>query len=221
MSEVRTENESAKVRFDRQYLDRGIQSLAGVDEAGRGPLAGPVVAAAVIVRDFSFSSSVNDSKKMSAKARDRAYEEIMQKAQVSVSVIEHAHIDRINIFKASMQAMAEAVTKLGVVPDYVLIDGPHTPDLPFKQQAVVDGDDKSFTIACASVIAKVTRDRIMDYYDTVYPEYGFSRHKGYGTAEHLAVLSRIGPCGIHRKSFAPVSQTLERISSDYGNAFNH
>ena len=181
-----------------------------MDEAGRGPLAGPVVASAVIVRDFSFSSNINDSKKMTAKSRAAAYEEIMAKCTVGIGVVDCLTIDRINILQATLHAMAEAVTRLGEPPSAVLVDGNKTPRLPLRQFAIVDGDAKSFSIACASVIAKVTRDRMMVHYAVEHPQYGFEKHKGYGSAEHLKALREHGPCKIHRKSFEP-------IKSLYGN----
>ncbi len=196
------------VKHDRSFLERGFRSLAGVDEAGRGPLAGPVVASAVVVRDFSFSSAVNDSKKMSAKARENAYREILEKSFVGIGVVDPPLIDQLNIYQATLKAMEEAVRRLRQIPDCLLIDGPKTPALPFKQFPIIDGDAKSFSIACASVVAKVTRDRIMEYYDGLYPEYGFSRHKGYGTRAHVEALKIHGPCKIHRKSFAPVKMLI-------------
>lgn len=192
------------LQHDRHFLDQGFQSLAGVDEAGRGPLAGPVVASAVIVRDFSFSSLVDDSKKMSPKAREIAFEEILEKSVVGIGVIDPPLIDKINIYEATLRAMKEAVTKLGEIPACVLVDGPRGPRLPFKQFPIIDGDAVSFSIACASIVAKVTRDRIMEYYDRLYPEYGFKKHKGYGTEQHLEALRKHGPCKIHRRSFEPV-----------------
>ncbi|OGW83488.1 MAG: ribonuclease HII [Omnitrophica bacterium RIFCSPHIGHO2_02_FULL_51_18] len=192
------------LQHDQHFLDQGFKSLAGVDEAGRGPLAGPVVASAVIVRDFLFSSDINDSKKMTPKAREIAYEEILEKSVVGIGVIDSPLIDEINIFEATMRAMQEALTRLGEIPDCVLIDGPKAPKLPFKQIPIINGDAVSFSIACASVVAKVTRDRIMKYYDRIYPEYGFGRHKGYGTQEHVEALKKHGPCKIHRRSFEPV-----------------
>ena len=175
-----------------------------MDEAGRGPLAGPVVASAVIVRDFSFLSAVDDSKKLTAKKREAAFDEIMGKCIVGIGVVETREIDRINILQASLKAMEIAVGKLGVLPDCLLVDGNKTPKLPIRQFAIVDGDALSFSIACASIVAKVTRDRMMDYYDDVYPEYGFKKHKGYGTRQHVEALKTKGPCEIHRKSFEPV-----------------
>ena len=195
---------------DERFLKQGFTSLAGVDEAGRGPLAGPVVASAVIVRDFLFSTPVDDSKKMTPRSRERAYEEIVGKCSVGIGVVESGAIDRTNILEASLQAMTEAVSKLGVTPDCVLVDGPKTPKLPFRQFPIVDGDAKSFSIACASVVAKVTRDRMMDYYDEIYPQYGFKKHKGYGTREHMAALEKHGPCKIHRRTFEPIKSIVRR-----------
>jgi ribonuclease HII len=192
------------LQHDRQFLDQGVSSLAGVDEAGRGPLAGPVVASAVIVRDFSFSCRIDDSKKMSASAREKAYTEILQKCWVGLGVVECQVIDHINIFQASLRAMEEAVAKLERTPDCVLVDGPAMAKLPFRQVPVINGDAKSFSIACASIVAKVTRDRMMEYYDGLYPGYGFAKHKGYGTREHVEALKIHGPCRIHRRTFEPV-----------------
>lgn len=197
------------LQHDQSFLDQGFLSLAGVDEAGRGPLAGPVVASAVIVRDFCFSSRIDDSKKMSAAARLEAYGEIFEKSVVGIGVVECWTIDQINIHQASLKAMQEAVMALRQTPDCILVDGLKTPALPFKQFAVVDGDALSFSIACASIIAKVTRDRMMDYYHELYPQYGFEKHRGYGTPQHMKALKSYGPCRIHRKSFEPVARALQ------------
>ena len=204
MKKAASERQELLLQHDRDFLKQGFLSLAGVDEAGRGPLAGPVVASAVIVRDFSFSIRIDDSKKMTAKAREEAYEEILRRCVVGIGVVDHERIDEINILQASLAAMEIAVTKLSEVPDCILIDGNKVPRLPFRQFPVVDGDAKSFSIACASVIAKVTRDRMMEYYDELYPQYGFGKHKGYGTKQHLEALQKNGPCLIHRRSFDPV-----------------
>ena len=210
-------SESAKKRrlkllgHDHFFLGQGFLSLAGVDEAGRGPLAGPVVASAVIVRDFSFSEPVDDSKALTARARETAYEEIWDKCAVGVGVIAPEVIDEINILEASMLAMEEAVRQLKTAPDCVLIDGRKTPDLPYCRFPIVNGDARSFSIACASIVAKVTRDRIMNRYDEIYPKYGFKNHKGYGTRQHLAALERHGPCKIHRRTFEPV-KSLWKLS---------
>ena len=209
----KSENEKRRTllqEHDEHFLKQGFLSLAGVDEAGRGPLAGPVVASAVIVRDFSFSAAVDDSKKMTPGSRERAYQEIFGKCSVGIGIVESGRIDEMNILEATLQAMTEAVSKLNVAPDCILVDGTKTPKLPFRQFPIVDGDAKSFSIACASVVAKVTRDRMMDYYDEIYPEYGFKKHKGYGTREHVAALERHGPCKIHRRTFEPVRSLLNR-----------
>lgn len=203
-------------QFDLEVLGRGFRSLAGVDEAGRGPLAGPVVAAAVLVRDFSFSAPIDDSKKMTPRAREAAFDEIMAKCAVSFAVVDHEEIDRLNIFQATMQAMKRALAGLSETPEMALVDGPHAPTMGCRAEAVVDGDAKSFSIACASVIAKVTRDRLMEEYDGKFPAYGFKKHKGYGTAGHVAAIREHGPCEIHRRSFEPIKSIVE-----YGNPFNH
>ena len=190
--------------FDEGFRKQGLLSLAGVDEAGRGPWAGPVVASAVIVRDPSFENPVDDSKKMTASSRERAYGEILKKCEVGVGIVDVEAIDRINILEATFQAMNEALERLGTTPDRVLVDGNKTPRVSFRFEPVIDGDAKSFSIACASVVAKVTRDRLMDVFDDTYPQYGFGRHKGYGTREHAEALKKHGPCKIHRRSFEPV-----------------
>ncbi len=209
MKKSASEKRSLLQQHDQSFLDQGFRSLAGVDEAGRGPLAGPVVASAVIVRDFSFSSQIDDSKKMSASARDTAYKEILEKCMIGIGVVEPEGIDTLNIFQATMKAMQQAVAKLKEAPECLLIDGPHHPELPFKQFAIVNGDALSFSIACASVVAKVTRDRMMDYYDDLFPEYGFRKHKGYGTKQHIDALKKNGPCRIHRRSFEPVRSLVK------------
>jgi len=182
-----------------------------VDEAGRGPWAGPVVASAVIVRDFSFQNVVDDSKKMTPRSRERAYEEILTKCSVGIGMVDSDTIDQINILEATYRAMREALKSLGQTPDRVLVDGNRTPEVSHRFTPVVDGDAKSFSIACASVVAKVTRDRLMEFFDEVYPQYGFRRHKGYGTPEHMAALKQHGPCRIHRKSFKPVHDVIANL----------
>ncbi|OIO39154.1 MAG: ribonuclease HII [Candidatus Omnitrophica bacterium CG1_02_46_14] len=209
MKKSASEKKSLLRQYDQVFLDQGFRSLAGVDEAGRGPLAGPVVASAVIVRDFSFSARIDDSKKMSAKDRIAAYDQILEKGLVGIGVVEPEGIDTLNIFQATMKAMQDAVGKLKEIPDCLLIDGPYTPELPHKRFAIVNGDALSFSIACASIVAKVTRDRMMEYYDEIYPEYGFKKHKGYGTKEHFEALRKNGPCRIHRRSFEPVKSLCD------------
>lgn len=190
--------------FDRRFFDRGIGILCGVDEAGRGPLAGPVVASAVVVRDFDFSNKIDDSKKLSALQRERAFEEILRKGTVSISAVGEGRIDEINIYQASVEAMSEALRGLPLRPELVLVDGPPQLATPYATENITGGDGLSFTIACASIVAKVVRDRIMSSFHDLYPGYGFDRHKGYGTRQHLLALHHQGPCPIHRKSFAPV-----------------
>lgn len=198
---------------DRAFLDQGIKSLAGVDEVGRGPLAGPVVASAVIVRDFVFSATIDDSKRLSAAGRLAAFDEIHQKALVGVGIVDHQTVDRINIFEATKLAMQKALLALPQAPDFILIDGPHTLKDFLNQKAIVGGDSKSFSIACASIVAKVTRDRMMEDFDLAYPEYGFAKHKGYGTKTHLEAINKNGACLIHRKSFEPIKSLVENKTS--------
>lgn len=187
----------------------GCQWIAGVDEAGRGPLAGPVVAAAVILPETFEHPVLNDSKQLSASAREKIYEEITQRPDVvwSFAVCSPEEVDRLNILRATHAAMRAALQGLARRPEHVLVDGLPVRDLGYPQTALVGGDGQSFSIAAASIIAKVRRDRLMMEFDSQFPGYGFARHKGYGTPEHLAKLAEHGPCPIHRRSFAPVAQT--------------
>ena len=184
--------------------------MVGIDEAGRGPLAGPVVAAGVVLPDGFHHAELDDSKKLTARQRESLYAELTTRADVqwAVAVVEADEVDRLNILEATHAAMRRVVAGLVPDPDHALIDG--LPVLPFAvpQTALVGGDGLSFSIAAASVIAKVTRDRIMVEMDARYPAYEFAQHKGYGTALHLAKLRAHGPCPIHRKSFSPVAQAL-------------
>lgn len=182
-----------------QLRHQGYRFIAGVDEAGRGPLAGPVVAAAVVLGDAPLYG-LNDSKKMTAARREALYEQIMDTCDVAIAQVGPHDIDVINILQATLQAMRMAVLSLANV-DYCLVDAATIPRLEVPQSAVVHGDANVNAIAAASVIAKVTRDRLMMLYDDDYPVYGFAAHKGYGTAQHMAVLRKIGPCAIHRRSF--------------------
>jgi len=186
----------------------GYRLIAGVDEAGRGPLAGPVVAGAVIVRDFNFRHEIDDSKKLSSRKREKAYEEIMRKARVGVGIVDENTIDRINIHRATKKAMELAIENLSARPDYVIVDGIMKIRTKCPLKTIVDGDSKCFSIAAASIIAKVTRDRIMIEYDAVYPQYGFARHKGYGTRLHKEALKNHGPSPIHRRSYKPVKELI-------------
>lgn len=201
--------------FERRLCSNGKQIIAGVDEAGRGPLAGPVVAAAVILPCEWYEQGLpknleglNDSKQLSEIKREQYFDQLCQDKNVlyGIGIVEPEEIDKINILKATLKAMTIAVSKLPLAPAHLLVDG-NTP-IPIKipQTTVIKGDSRSFSIAAASIIAKVTRDRIMLEYDRKYPNYGFSSHKGYGTVEHLEAIRRFGPCPIHRKSFAPLNQ---------------
>ncbi|MCR4690058.1 MAG: ribonuclease HII [Lachnospiraceae bacterium] len=186
--------------FEQKYKD--FHCICGIDEAGRGPLAGPVVAGAVVLDPEVEILYLNDSKKLSAAKRDELYDEIMEKARAAaVGIVEPAVIDEINILQATYEAMRKAVQGLGIMPDILLNDAVTIPGLPMKQVAIVKGDARSKSIAAASIIAKVTRDRIMVEYDSQYPEFGFASHKGYGAASHIEALKNFGPTPIHRKSF--------------------
>ena len=191
--------------YERSALAEGAELVAGVDEAGRGPLAGPVVVGAVILPLGLFLPKLNDSKKLSPKARDALYDEICEKAiALHCSIVDAETIDRVNIYQATMNGMYEAILALDPAPQKVLIDAMRLEKLPMPSLAIVQGDAKSASIAAASILAKVTRDRLMIQYDAMYPEYGFAQHKGYGTARHLKALKAYGPCPIHRRSFDPV-----------------
>lgn len=191
----------------------GYKIIAGLDEVGRGPLAGPVVAACVVLPLGFDLTGINDSKKLTEKQRERAEERILCEAlAVGFGVIAPEIIDQINILQATHQAMRAAFCSVSLTPDFALIDGLPIPRFPCpNQQAIVSGDSHSVSIAAASIIAKVARDRMMREHDTQYPEYGFAGHKGYGAAKHLAALLEHGPCPIHRRSFAPVAASLRKL----------
>jgi len=199
---------ACSLKHESALRKSGLGIIAGIDEAGRGPLAGPVVAAAVILPDRFRHKSLNDSKQLTHKQRETIYEELLARADVvwAVAVVESEEVDRLNILRATHEAMRRAVAALLKTPHHVLIDGLPVNPFPIPQTALVEGDSKSFSIAAASVIAKVTRDRIMVEMDVRYPGYEFGQHKGYGTKLHLERLQKHGPCPIHRKSFAPVAQ---------------
>jgi ribonuclease HII len=187
--------------YERRIWNMGKIS-AGVDEAGRGPLAGPVVAAAVILPKECEIDGLNDSKKLSPKKRDNLFNQITGLAIVTaVGIVEPEEIDRINILRATVLAMEIAVRKLNPQPDHLLIDGNIRTSLLIPQETVIEGDSRCCSIAAASIVAKVIRDSIMDDYHNMYPEYNFKRHKGYPTIEHFEALRRFGPCPIHRKTF--------------------
>lgn len=196
--------------FEKQVRSAGYHSIAGVDEAGRGPLAGPVVAAAVILPEGLLLPGVNDSKKLSGANRERLFDIIMQQAlSVGTGFGSHELVDRINILQATRHAMLEAVSKLTPQPDYILIDGITTIASLLPQKTIKKGDSLSLSIAAASIIAKVTRDRLMVEMDAQYPGYGFAGHKGYGSASHLEAIRRFGPCPIHRLTFGGVKEHVQ------------
>jgi len=198
------------LEYEKEKRADGFRRIAGIDEAGRGPLAGPVSAAAVILPEGFSHSLLNDSKKLSQKRREEIYEELTSHPLVEwgLAYAERDEIDELNILKATHAAMARAVQRIAEPPDFCLIDGLPVPQFPIPSQGIVKGDSKSLSIAAASVIAKVSRDRIMLEYAKKYPEYGFERHKGYGTKLHLEALRKYGPCPIHRCSFAPVARVM-------------
>jgi ribonuclease HII len=195
----------APYRFERAAWRRGVTRLAGVDEAGRGPLAGPVVAAAVVLPPGERIAGVDDSKRLAAEERGRLFDIIRARAWgVGVAVVDHVTIDRINILQATRLAMARALAALAMEPELVLTDFVAVPGLRCPQRNLVEGDRRSASVAAASIIAKVTRDRIMEAADREFPAYGFARHKGYATPEHREALERHGPCPLHRRTFAGI-----------------
>lgn len=195
--------------FSRERAS-GYRMVCGIDEAGRGPLAGPVVAAAVIFPDQSLADSrIHDSKKLSAATRDALFDHIMMHAHVGVGLCSAEEIDAINILQATLRAMTRAVDALPIPPELALIDGNRPPKLTCPNACIIKGDSISTSIAAASIIAKVTRDRMMNELARTYPHYGFDGHAGYGTPKHLQALKEHGPCPAHRKSFAPVKNLLQ------------
>ncbi len=193
-----------KLKFERLLWQQGLTHVAGVDEAGRGPLAGPVVAAAVIFPEEFFLAGVDDSKKLSHDRRAQLYPQILANCRsYGVGIVSVAEIDQINIYQAAMLAMRQALDQLSPAAQHVLVDGRRNPKIDLPQTSIIKGDALSFTIGAASIIAKVTRDRLMLDYHRAFPQYGFDQHKGYATRSHLAALQQHGPCEIHRRSFRP------------------
>ena len=187
-------------KYEREYGQYGL--ICGIDEVGRGPLAGPVVAGAVILPKDCKIKYINDSKKLSAKMRDMLYDEIMEKAvAVGIGFVSEKRIDEINILNATYEAMREAIDKLGVNPDILLNDAVTIPKVDIRQVPIIKGDAKSISIGAASIVAKVTRDRFMEEMAKKYPQYDFASNKGYGSAKHIAAIKEHGPCEIHRKTF--------------------
>ena len=188
--------------IEESLYDEGYEYICGVDEAGRGPLCGPVVAAAVILPKHGCIEGVNDSKKISEKKREKLYDDIMDVAiAVGIGISDVDVIEKVNILNATKIAMKKAIESLSIKPDYILIDGNQKIDIDILQETVVSGDAKSESIASASIIAKVTRDRMLRKFDEMYPEYGFAKHKGYGTKAHIEAIKKYGLTPIHRKGF--------------------
>jgi ribonuclease HII len=196
--------------WEHHFKSAGFVRIAGIDEAGRGPLAGPVVAAACILPEGALFEHLNDSKQLSAAQRELLYSQITSfpLVEFGLGMVDAAAIDQINILQATFAAMRQAVANLSLPPDYLLIDGHQIPAFKIPSKALIKGDSLSLSIAAASILAKVTRDRIMEQYDAQWPDYGFKKHKGYGTKQHLEALKKNGPTPIHRLSFAPISLAL-------------
>ena len=204
LSGEKLEKELARLAAMREYEDTyaACTYICGIDEAGRGPLAGPVVAAAAVLPKDCQILYLNDSKKLSEKKRDLLFDEIKEKAVTyGVGIVSPQVIDEINILQATYEAMRQAISQLKVTPEILLNDAVTIPGVDIMQVPIIKGDAKSVSIAAASILAKVTRDRMMAEYDQIYPEYGFAKHKGYGTAAHIAALKEYGPCPIHRRTF--------------------
>ncbi|TRZ50864.1 ribonuclease HII [bacterium] len=201
--------------FERRAHQLGYRSIAGIDEVGRGPLAGPVVAAAVILPPDYKNREIKDSKQLTAKKRDSLSEIIRQDAlSIGLSVVEASFIDEVNIFQATLVAMKEATLNLSLTPDYLLIDGPHRIFVSIPQETIVKGDTRSVSVASASIIAKVTRDRIMEIYDRQFPQYNFFKNKGYATEEHREAIKKHGHCKIHRRSFILKDKSLLHVNAE-------
>jgi len=203
---------------EEKLIRKGYRNIAGIDEAGRGPLAGPVVAAAVVFSESAkigemIKMGVRDSKLLTSRKRDYLYEKIIEKcSDWAVSVVSQDTIDEINILQASLLAMRQAVESLRVRPDFLIIDGKFTiSDFPISQLAIPKADQRIFSVSAASVIAKVTRDRLLVEFDEKYPVYGFAKHKGYGTKSHIEAIHKHGPCEIHRKSFSPIDEIIKKF----------
>lgn len=195
--------------YEQNAYNHGYKVIAGCDEAGRGPMAGPLTVAACVFEEGYYDEQINDSKQLSEKKREELYDLIIENAKAyAIVIVDENKVDELNVYEASRQGMIQAVKQLNVPVDYVLTDA-----MPLRNEmaheAIIKGDAKSISIAAASILAKVTRDRIMKEYDKKYPEYNFKKHKGYPTKEHKELLKKYGPCPIHRRSFAPVKEALQ------------
>ena len=201
------EREEERLKVLKQHEDelrkKGFKTICGIDEAGRGPLAGPVVVASVIMPEDSMIEGVNDSKKISEKKREKLYDQIIEEAiSYSISIIGQEEIDEINILNATKKGLTDSLKELKVKPDLIIVDAlAHIDTLGIPYESIIKGDAKCYSISAASILAKVTRDRIMREWAAIYPQYGFEQHKGYGTAKHISAIKEYGPCPIHRRTF--------------------
>ena len=211
-----------KIAFEREAWNQGRRRIGGIDEVGRGPLAGPVVAACVVVdrallleKIPSYFYEIDDSKKVASSKRTELAQRLraQEGVEIGIGMVDSGTIDRINILQATRLAMRKALEQLAPSPDHLLIDGLKVPAMGVSQTALIQGDARSFSIAAASIVAKVFRDGLMEQYDQEFPNYGFARHKGYGTLQHLQNLRRFGPCDLHRRSFAPVQELYLPLES--------
>lgn len=204
LDKIRAENERLEMinTFENEGYKNGYTYIGGIDEAGRGPLAGPVVAAVVVFKPGTKIEGINDSKKLSEAKRDELFDIIREQAlDYGIGIVQREEIDEYNILNATYMAMKKAINCLKKTPDYLLVDAAHVPDVNIEQKSIIKGDSKSISIAAASILAKVTRDSIMYEYDKMYPEYGFASHKGYGTDQHYKAIREHGITTIHRRSF--------------------
>lgn len=203
MKEKEIERLNKLKQFEKNLYETGLGYIAGIDEAGRGPLAGPVVVGIAIMKPDSFIEGVNDSKKISEKKREKLYEQITEEAvDWAVGIVDQNEIDEINILNATKKALHMAISNLKVKPDRILVDAlEHIDTCGIPYTSIIKGDANVYSISAASIIAKVTRDRMLQEYDEIYPQYGFAAHKGYGTAKHIEAIKAYGPCPIHRKTF--------------------
>lgn len=205
-------------KFEEELFDKGYEKICGIDEAGRGPLAGPICVAACILPPFLRIDGINDSKQLSEKKREELYKIIVKHALAySIVFISEKDVDELNIYQATKKGMLECIEEIKIKPDYVLIDAMPLGELEIPHDSIIHGDALSASVAAASILAKVSRDHYMEKMDIKYPNYGFKKHKGYGTKEHLLALEKYGPCKIHRKTFAPVSKYYSKqLSLDLG-----
>lgn len=211
MKSQKTKTEVNLYKYEEELYDRGYKQICGIDEAGRGPLAGPICVAACILPPFLRIDGINDSKQLSSKKREELYKIIVKQALAySIVFVSEKDVDELNIYQATKKGMLQTIEELKLKPDYVLIDAMPLGELEIPHDSIIHGDALSASVAAASILAKVSRDHYMEKMDIKYPNYGFKKHKGYGTKEHLLALEKYGPCKIHRKTFAPVSKYFSK-----------